>query len=181
LSPDDAHLGLSNNETDIAHFNTEDAPVVTLGVGYELPFHEHEEDNEITFLPAMTASIDGTYQFETQFSGDVWMNESPVLNNLNNRTEIENFNAMFNLALDLARYQRFSLFILGGLGAAWSTVEYKDEPKPNTQPDSGIALASETTTTFAWQGGGGLKYDLMECDLAFTLTYLFTSTLVYNE
>jgi opacity protein-like surface antigen len=174
LSAENAHLGVDRGmgeEVDTVTFNDEDAAMVALGVGYV--FLLTDEDEDFRWFPAVVPSIDGSYQFEKHFSGDVYMWGDPALDNFNNNTHVENFNLMFNVTLAVAEYQRWTAFVLGGIGAAWTWVGYDGQPKAGSPPESELQLHTKTNTTFAFQGGAGIGFELMP-ELDLTLTYLFT-------
>lgn len=171
LDGDEANLGVTEIETDTITFATSDvAGVAALGVGYA--FILTDEDDDFRWFPAIVASLDGAYQFETDFNGDVYQFENADMNNYTNNTSVENFNLMFDLTLALAEYQRWTIFAIGGIGAAWTTVQYDDTAKADIPP-SGIDLSSHTSSNFAFQFGGGLGFEIMP-ELDLTLTYLYT-------
>ena len=116
-----------------------------------------QEQGDFRWFPAITASVDGTYQFETQLEGDL------TKDHFDNHAHIENLTLMYNITFAIAEYQRWTVFILGGVGVAWTWVDYKDNK---------IELEQQETSTFAIQGGGGVGYELIP-ELDLTLTYLY--------
>ncbi|MGA2654453.1 MAG: outer membrane beta-barrel protein, partial [Gammaproteobacteria bacterium] len=152
---------LHTNFDNLSAFNA------TLGVAYALPLLE--ENDDFSWLPFVKASIDVAHQFEQTFSGDItqvgWTSE------WDNQTKIENTNLMFNLSLGLLQYDDLSVFILGGVGAAWTQVTYNAENGSVDTKD--VHLGEQNTTTFASQGGAGLGY-LIAPDLNLTGTWLYT-------
>jgi opacity protein-like surface antigen len=163
LSADDAELDTSEGETDNVEFDDGDGVVATFGVGYVFPLTQEYDD--LRWFPAAVASIDGAYQFETDFSGDVKGNGDLDQDNDQNTTNIETLNVMFNITAPIVEYQRWTFFVIGGMGSAWTWVDYED---------SRIELDRETNTTFAYQGGAGVGFELMP-ELDLNLTYLYTN------
>lgn len=171
LSSEEATLGVSGYENDKLEESNELGLVATLGAGRV--FLLSDEDEDWRWFPALVASLDGAYQFETTLSGDAVMYGDPDYDNYQYHADIENLNLMFNLTLAIAEYQRWTTFVIGGIGTAWTWVEYSDKEKSDIPIDSRIELESETNTTFAWQGGVGIGYEIMP-ELDVTLTYLYS-------
>lgn len=144
----------------------------TIGVGYVVPF-DTDSDEKLIWFPGMMISLDATYQFESDLTGDVYGYRDPAFDDFNYTYGIQNTNLLANFTLGLAEYERWTVFAVGGLGIAWTWVDYMESPKPGV--DAGIVTQTDThaNTTFAWQVGGGFGYEVMP-ELDVTLTYLYT-------
>lgn len=147
------------------------AALGTIGIGYVIPF-DTDSDEEVKWLPGMILSVDGTYQFESELSGEVYQFSDPAFSNYNYQYGIQNANLLANLTLGLVEYQRWTLFAIGGLGAAWTWIEYQETTNPG-ETQGNLTLDTGSNTTFAWQAGGGLGYEILP-ELDATLTYLYT-------
>ncbi len=152
--------------------STDAAGITTMGYGYVFPFDCDDCDEDWRFFPGMIVSLDGTYQFETQLTGDVLLYGASNLNYYDYEYGIENLNVLANLTLGLVEYQRWTIFALGGLGVAWTWVDYEEIPKPGVDGGN-LTLKEESNTTFAWQAGGGIGFEVIP-ELDLTLTYLYT-------
>lgn len=144
----------------------------TIGVGYVVPF-DTDSDEAFRWFPGMMFSLDATYQFDSDLTGDVYGYRDPALDDFNYTYGIQNTNLLANFTLGLAEYERWTVFAVGGLGIAWVWVDYMEYPKPGV--DAGIITQTDThaNTSFAWQVGAGFGYEVMP-ELDVTLTYLYT-------
>jgi opacity protein-like surface antigen len=169
LSAGDAELEVVPDfETDDVTFDREDAAIISLGVGYIFPL-QYPNYNQLKWFPSFTTSLDVSYQFETEFSGDVFLFGSSAFLS-QNKTEISNTNLIFNIQVNVAEYQDFSFFILGGLGPAWTEVKYKDRDSAG----QGLTLDNQNNLTLALQAGGGIGYAITPA-LHTMLRYQYTN------
>lgn len=179
LQAKDSNIGITSKtygftEVDTLTSSSSDhaGAVATIGAGYVLPFEKDDPDEEFLYLPGLIVSIDATYQFENDLTGDVYDYGDPEFDNYNYTYGIQNTNLLANFTLGLLEYERWTLFGIAGLGIAWTWVEYSETPKPGV-PKGNLTLDTGSQTTFAWQGGGGIGYELFP-ELDLTLTYLYT-------
>ncbi|MGA2655185.1 MAG: outer membrane beta-barrel protein [Gammaproteobacteria bacterium] len=173
LFTDETTLGVTAHETNdtLTEGDAGSNVIATVGLGYVIPF-ECEDCDDWQFFPGIIISLDGSYQPKTNVTGDVWIYSDPAFDLYDYRASFENTNLMGNVTLGLLEYQRFTVFLQGGLGIAWTDVGYYDTPKPGVTQGN-LALESQQNTTFAWQGGAGIGYALIP-ELDLTLTYLYT-------
>ncbi|MGA2655302.1 MAG: hypothetical protein ABSF18_04920 [Gammaproteobacteria bacterium] len=165
--------GMEFTEVDTLTESTSDhvTALGTIGVGYVIPF-DPDSDEDFIWFPGMIISLDATYQFETELTGDVYGYRDPNYDDFTYVYGIQNTNLLANLTLGIAEYERWTLFAIGGLGIAWTWVEYTETPKVGVNGFI-TELDSHANTTFAWQAGGGVGFEIMP-ELDVTLTYLYT-------
>lgn len=144
---------------------------VQLGLGYTISLSDDEyEPENLRWFPAiqpqinlyylqgnMDGYVDRFYQYEGNFS------------DTNYYSNFESTRLMFDLALTIAAYQKFSVFALAGIGPAWNRISYDTGVSNEAQ----LHLNEQNQINFAYEFGAGVSYALNE-QLSITGEYLFT-------
>lgn len=169
---DDVDLVLSPIERDTLHPNNNAAAFLYGGgLGYVFPICTTYKRGW-SFFPAITAAAN-FYGFEESIKGDVWQFGLPELNNYDFNMKIQSYRAMFDVTLDLVKYNSIKWFILGGVGASWNKVTYKDFADDGIPYESHVYLKSHQNNNFTWQLGTGLSY-IFNDEVQVRLSYLYT-------
>ncbi len=179
MQPEHAILEVSDSENDLltnANGGDWDSWTVQAGIGYAMNTEEFFDDElqtgDLRWFSEINPQINVYYLDAANLHGDALMFGNINYDYADWNMDFNSTRVMFDLALTVASLERLSLYVLGGAGIAFNRTQLDSIAHPGT----GIAdvdLSSQTSTSFAWEFGGGLTYALMD-DLAVSLQYLFT-------
>ncbi len=131
-----------------------------IGMGY------HFFDNLLVELNA--------YHSSTTIHGEVWQYQLPNFNNYTFNAPLHSNLLMIDVKQRLFSFHQISLYLIGGLGAAWNNISYRETVSNATvDPQSYIALSKRTQTTVAYDLGAGVTGHITEHLNAFA-EYLYT-------
>lgn len=165
LSVGDSQIEVSELETDTLHqTNNGNVNQFSFGVGYAMPLN----DRWFTEIKPML----NFYYFTHVVAGRVYRYEDPLFDNYQYEVSLNSSRLMLDVYLNVLAIQRFSLFILGGVGDSWNRVGYQDKPIYDV-PNGGISLVDQTNNGFVWEGGAGLAYSVQE-NFEIYVQYLYT-------
>jgi opacity protein-like surface antigen len=170
-----SHLGITYIE-DNDKLNVEDQLTAfegAVGIGYVWPLNCKSKCKSLVWFPDAKLAVNA-YGFEGDIKGDVWQFGLADLNNFDYEVDITSYRLMLDGSLSVLSWKKWSWFVLGGIGESWNRLSYQHRPNNSDIPaDSGITLDPHWDTTFAWEVGTGIKYDITQ-RLGLSLTYLFT-------
>lgn len=146
-----------------------------LGVAYLIPLNTSPVASLIWF-PELKTALNIRYMDQAIIGQDVYGEvdqfQDLSMNNYTYDLSLSSTRLMADLALTVASIERFSVFLLGGLGAGWTQVDFKDKPNPGIVGGA-LSLNHRTKNGFVGEAGAGLAY---ECNnqFRFSLAYLYT-------
>lgn len=171
----DGSIDVTSNETDTLVQGDEgwDSWTAKVGVGYQFPLMENEDDDEddLQWLPNLTPQLNLYYLGGGDIDGDVLRYENS--NQADYSMDYSSTRLMFDLALTLASMERFSVYVLGGLGASWNNTSLETTPTSEFLP-FGFELEDSDSTTFAYEFGAGIGYAITD-DIGISLEYLYAN------
>ena len=178
LMAGDGFMGVTTSETDtLIQTNSNDWNNFTgqLGLGYNYYFPGKQLYSEnLQWFPSIEPEVNGYYIARSNINGDVWRFGSPAFNDMTYTMSVESSRLMFDTALTIASKRQYSLYAIGGIGAAWNRIGYSDAER-NGIPCLIQALNLNTTTfsNFSWEAGAGLSYAFNN-RFSLSLEYLYT-------
>jgi hypothetical protein len=113
------------------------------------------------------------YQVSGTVKGNVWQYQLPQFNNYSFRAPFRSTRLMFDIKPYLFTWERFSPYLILGIGQAWNTLSYQETVIAEDVPeDSALSLRSNTRNQLAEELGVGLSIDLT-CWLRLTAEYVY--------
>lgn len=174
----DLQLGVTSNETDTlkqTNQSTWNAPVGQIGAGY-VYYREHARaySRYVQWLPSIEPEVN-FYASSNRINGTVYRFNNPGYNDLNYGSTINTMRLMLDAALTIVSKSKYSLFAIGGIGGARSTISYSD----NGNGNDGCGLPSLTLNnnnhkSFVWELGTGVAYAFTDRG-NLSLEYLYTN------
>lgn len=88
---------------------------------------------------------------------------------------LEHVRLMLDTELDFRPIYMIMPFIMGGIGVAKNTLNFKNTPFPNIGADGGFySLPNNTQLKFAYEVGAGIKVPIRNC-IVFSVRYLYAN------
>ncbi len=113
------------------------------------------------------------YQTSTSLSGDVWQYELPQFNNYHFKAPIKSTRLMLDLRPGFFTWHSIEPYVILGIGVAWNSMSYKETvTASDVNANSALVLSSHTTSSLAWNFGGGFKVALTD-KLSTNLEYIY--------
>lgn len=177
LNLGNATFGVTETETDSLRqkhnpFGVEFAA----GLARVISLNKRTELTPYTWFPELRIGLNLRYLnqglFNRYTTGQIEQYQEPAMNNYNYRINVESTRLMIDLALTIATIQKVSLFIIGGVGPAWTNLSYFDTPVPGVF-DGNLILNDGTKNGFVEEMGIGIFYNCTET-IKTSLHYLYT-------
>ncbi|MFW2570242.1 outer membrane protein [Legionella sp. 29fVS95] len=172
LQTGNSNVVISEFETDrLRQTRTPLAGELGLGIAYLFPLNTSARGNLIWF-PELRTALNIRYMDQAIIGQDVYgevdLFQDSSMNNYTYDLSLASTRVMIDLALTVASLEQFSVFLLGGVGAGWTQVDYQDRPSPGS-----LSLNSRTKHGAVGEAGAGLAYDCNK-QFRFSLAYLYT-------
>ncbi len=172
----DGTFNPTSDETDSLVQNEEDWNFWTakVGIGYEFLIDlddDSEDEDDFRWLPNVIPQVNLYYLDGDEIDGHVLRFEES--NQADYTMDYSSARLMFDLAVTFASMQGFSIYGIGGLGISWNDTDFSTTPTSDLLP-YGFELDSDATTSFAYEFGIGLGYDITD-DIGISLEYLYAS------
>lgn len=145
-----------------------------LGLGYVYFLTDDFDTDDLQWFPVINPQLNLYYFNTNDIEGDVLRFEDPNANQMDYDMHFNSTRLMFDVALTVAQLQEFSIYAIAGAGVSWNNVDdfsatEKDGVDCGIQP---IDLDSNSSTSFAYEFGGGLSYAI-NTDLSVSVEYLY--------
>ena len=155
-------LGVTSSETDtLVQNNSNDwnALVGQLGVGYVYYFnHAHVFSRKVQWFPSVEPQLN-FYASSNRVDGTINRFGSPAFNEMSYTAHVKSARLMLDGALTVISKREYSLFVIGGIGAARSTIGYSDSTNSGNPCElSTLSLNNNNQTSFVWELGTGVDY-----------------------
>ncbi|MFA6036700.1 MAG: outer membrane beta-barrel protein [Legionellales bacterium] len=177
IDAEDTDLVVTASETDkLVQTNGNDWDTWTgqIGFGYVFSFVEDFSTGDVAWFPIINPQINLYVIGDSDITGDVWRFESPAYNQADYTMGFRSTRVMFDLGVTIAAIDRFSIYALGGLGAAWNSTSFNAQGKDGLDcPIDNVNLNEEDSSGFAYEFGGGLTFAATD-RVAISLEYLYT-------
>jgi outer membrane autotransporter protein len=171
-------LSVTTSETDLLVQTNENSWTSwggQLGVGYDYPlFNALSYSDHVQWFTAIEPQLN-VYYSTYRNEGDVYRFGNAAFNDLNYNMLIHSTRLMFDVALTVAEWKRFSVYGIVGIGNAWNDISYSDSTNAGL-PCSLQSISSSSNNNvgdFVWEAGAGLEYKLTN-RLELSLEYLYT-------
>lgn len=157
------YLGVSSTETDALVQSDVGKGFATgqVGVGYvQLLSPSGISADTVQVLPSVEYEVNGYYT-PFKLTGDVDRFGSSSFNEFSYDMNVKSSRLMFDTEVTIASYKAASVFGVAGLGASWNRVSYHETSNGNSSCTTGLApitVDPDTTASFAYEFGGGLKF-----------------------
>lgn len=154
--------------------NQSSAGAFTWGVDAKYRYKLHSASARNYIFDSIGAGIDFFQITNFEQTGDVLQFGLPEFENYTYKLKISSNRFMADFDLDFHPIaQHFIPFIEAGIGAAYTSVSYKSTPiAPLDSPD--FSLPKESSWTFAYQVGAGMKY-VINTNLLLSFHYLYAN------
>lgn len=177
LNAGDGSLGVTSNETDrLVQTNSNDWNTFTaqLGIGSIYYLRDAQQYSENTqWFPSVEPELNAYYLGGNGIKGDVWRFQSPNFNDMTYKMPINSYRLMLDTALTVVSKRQYSLYAIGGIGAAWNHIGYSDANNSGLPCTiQSLNLNSNTPSNFVWEAGAGLSYALNN-RFSLSLEYLY--------
>jgi opacity protein-like surface antigen len=147
---------------------------VTWGVDAKYRFRLHEPASKHYIVDSIGVGADIFQITSLNQTGNVLQFGMPEFENFKYTLNLQSTRFMADFDLDFHPIaKRFIPFIEAGLGAAVTTVGYQSKPIPPLAGPN-FELVDETSWTFAYQAGAGIKY-VVNTHLILSLHYLYAN------
>ncbi|HHF7344123.1 TPA: outer membrane beta-barrel protein [Legionella feeleii] len=176
LQTGNSNVVISEFETDrLRQTRTPLAGDLGLGIAYLIPLNKSAR-TDLTWFPELRTALNIRYMDQEIIGQNVYgeadLFQDPNMNNYTYDLSLASTRLMIDLVLTVASMERFSVFLLGGVGAGWTQVDYKDRPNPGIVGGA-LSLNSRTNNRLVGEAGAGLAYDCNN-QFRFSLAYLYT-------
>lgn len=174
-----SRLGISKTESDwVAQTNNDmQSPFGQFGLGYVYSLNDSQRaySKKLVWFPCVETLLLFNY-FNVDATGNVSRFGNPSSTNPYTATftlPVKTTSLMLDFSLSLLRFKRFSIFILGGAGEAWSRISYHDTPNNNPLARPPLHLNSRTQSNMVYEWGTGMNFEINK-RFALSVEYLYT-------
>lgn len=169
-------IGISSTETDWVsqtHHNLQSL-FGNVGLGYVAYLSTSERYFcKLAWFPSIEPVLN-LYFDDLTAKGKVYLFNNPNLPTSTYNMPIRSTNLMIDVLLNVVSYQHFTLYVLGGIGEAWTRVSYNDAPNINgTVIRPPLSLRNRTETHKVYEWGAGVSYAI-DCKVRIVFSYLYT-------
>jgi opacity protein-like surface antigen len=177
LSAGNSPLGITSSETDQivqTNANSWNTLAAQLGVGYVHYFGDAQQySDQVQWFPSIEPELNVYYLSSHSINGNVLRFNSAAFNDLTFDIPIRSTRLMLDAALTVASWKQLSVYVLGGIGNAWTRVGYSDAVKGGLPcPEQRISLNNKTNSNFAWEAGAGMTFAFNN-RFALSIEYLY--------
>lgn len=172
-----SHINVTSNETDKlvqTNDNAWNTWVGQLGAGYVFYFPNKQRFSPGTqWFPSLEPQLN-FYFSDNRVKGDVYRFNSPDFNDFSYTSTVTTSRLMLDAALTIVSKDAYSLFVIAGIGDAWSKINYDDSVNgSNTCNLSALSSGDRNQSNFAWELGAGVAYAFNN-RINLSLEYLYT-------
>jgi opacity protein-like surface antigen len=151
-----------------------DASAFTWGLDAKYRFMLHDLSSQNYIFDSFGAGIDVFQITDFHQTGDVLQFNMPEFENYTYNLQLKNTRVMLDLDLDFHPLLHYFIpFIEGGIGPSSTVITYNSAPIPPVD-EPGFALASQTSWSFAYQVGAGIKY-VVNTHFSLAFHYLYAN------
>lgn len=169
-------LGVSSTETDWVAQNNNNLQSAcgNIGIGYVVYLSNSQRYfDTFSWFPSIEPVLN-LYFADLTAKGNVYLFNDFTLPTSTFSMPIRTTNLMIDVLLNVIAYRHFALYILGGIGEAWTRVGYHDAPNASGTPTrAALVLNSRTQSHKVYEWGTGVSY-AVNCNLKVVLSYLYT-------
>lgn len=170
-------IGVTAFETDLIRQNNENLHWLLAHVGVGFVYYLASTDAyfcKITWFPSIEPILNLSY-YDLHAEGPVYrFNNRNLDASLSFDMPIRTTTLMLDILLNVISVYHFSLFVLGGAGAAWSHINYTDSPYTNNPfARPGLDLETRMQSNYVYEWGAGLSY-MFTPHFKMALEYLYT-------
>lgn len=169
LNTDNTHLVVSPFETDSDRVDsTTTDGAWKAGIGYylfEQKLHQRKFINHLL----LELNVYGT---SNTIDGKVWQYELPQFYNYDFSAPLSSTRLMLDFKPSLVTWNRFTPYLIVGIGATWNTASYKETALDGIDPSSALSLSDNTQTQLAWDLGAGINVAVTD-QVSITAEYIY--------
>lgn len=179
LDADDGKFGVTASETDTLHqtnsqsWSSYDGQ---LGIGYVYYLDNTIPtcSNDLQWFPTIESEINIYELVSNSIDGDVFRFGSSSFNDFSFDIPVHSTRLMFDAALTIASMQQASVYVIGGIGTAWTRLSYHERPKNTPCPDQTVTFKNASSNShYAWELGAGITYGFTDM-MGVSFEYLYT-------
>jgi outer membrane autotransporter protein len=172
-----SYMDVTSSETDRlvqTNGNRWNTWVGQLGVGYVFYFPNKQRFSPNTqWLPSLEPQLNFYYS-DNRIEGDIYRFNDPAFNEFSYTSTITTSRLMLDAALTIVSKNAYSLFVIAGIGDAWSKINYHDAVNgTDTCNLSALSSSDRHQSNFVWELGAGIAYAFND-RANLSLEYLYT-------